>query len=94
MGSIEPAIVFVVSVTLEKVSKIIQIHSIHAENGHLVDRMRIFSAAAYRIGRTGVDRCEDFQRFVTRFDQRLAVICAKGGGGTILHGEILIRTTK
>ena len=70
MGSIESAIVFVVSVTLAKVSKVIQIHTIHAEKGHLVDRMRIFSAAAYRIGRGGVDRCEYFQRFVTRLYQR------------------------
>ena len=70
MGSIEPAIVFVVSVTLEKVSKIIQIHSIPAGKGHLVDRKRILAAAAYKIGRGGVDRCEDFQRFDTRIYER------------------------
>ena len=40
-GSVDPAIGFVVSVALGKVPNIIQIGSVSAELGHLVDRTRI-----------------------------------------------------
>ena len=54
-GSIDPAIVFVVSVALGEVPQIIQISSVGAYLCHFVDRTRIFFQA------TAVNACDCFQ---------------------------------
>ena len=86
----DPAIVFVVSVTLEKVSKIIQIHSIHAEKCHLVDRMRTFSAAAYE----SVEPVLTAVRTSSALSPASTSDLCQGRRWCDPHGKMLIRTTK